>query len=397
MNSRAKQITVCEKNHYPLGLRGTKTNQNSYFSSYSYLIKFSLVIAIIPISLLKRIAKTIHFANIALCFIVIFFTILTQTQNGSSSELSVPAEFVMRLQPPGSNNDFLRPSDIFIDTQNGEVFVADPGNNRILIFDSTGTFLFEFEGAEYFSTPINIVVDSEGYIYVLGSTKEGRRVKKFDFDGLFLKELPLPLKIDDIPTDFSCLAIDENNILFLYEVNQVKIYSFDSEGQFLKSFNILPGLDDDSRKELVISSITVKDNKIYVPISSIGNVQIYDTDGKSLRSIGIQGNNVGEMNFPVKVKLLDNQLILVLDKHRINVICYSFDGKFLGEFGGKGSSPGWFYHPTLLEVNNQNQVYVGQIFENKIQLCQIPQFITDKVEKKQNNISESQEGANNGL
>ena len=244
---------------------------------------------------------------------------------------------------------------------------------------------------------MDVVVDSEGYIFVLGSTREGRRVMKFDFDGLFLNELSLPKKIDEIETSYSCLSIANNGTLYLFEKRNLRICSFDRNGKMLNSFKIFSDMDDARRMELVVNSITVSNDKIYAPISSLGIVQIYDLSGKSLRSIGRQGNNVGEMNFPVEVKLMNNQLVMVLDKHRINVICYSIDGKFLGELGGKGSSPGWFYHPTLLEVNNQHQVYVGQIFENKIQLCQIPHFIIDKIDSEQEKSSQSEREDNNAL
>ena len=310
--------------------------------------------------------------------IVIIFTI--SPPSSFSRALSVPADFIMRLVPPGSNNDFLRPSDIFIDKYTNEVLVTDPGKNRIMIFDSTGTFSFEFEGADYFSTPTNIVVDSEGYIFILGSTKNGSKLFKFDFDGLFIKEFQLSNN-NNVSLNPTCLTI-ENDILYIYDRSTIQISSFDRDGNFIQSIEILNKLEDIVLKELVISSITVQNEKIYIPVSTLGKIYIYELDGTSLNSIGRKGNNVGQLNFPVEVKLLHNEILMVLDKHRTNVVCYDLNGKFLGEFGGKGSSPGWFYHPTLLEVNNQHQVYIGQIFNNKIQLCQIPQFITEKIEGK---------------
>ena len=352
-----------------------------------------------PLKLSPQTSKSIKKSTILTTFVfsfallVISFTLLSSIV--SADELQVPAQFVMRIQPPGSNNDFLRPSDIFIDDNNGEVFVSDPGKNRILIFDSTGIFKFEFEGAEHFSSPNNVVVNSEGYIFVLGSSRDGRVVVKFDFDGLFIKEISLPKTIDGKSTEYSSMTIDEHGDLFLFDIKGLQICRFDSDGVLLHSFGILPQEDEKTRGEGIIYSFKVANDKIYVPISNLGMVKIYDYNGKVLQGIGIKGNNVGQLNFPVAVQVTES-IIMVLDKHRINVVCFSLDGKFLGEFGGKGSSPGWFYHPTLLEVNNQNQVYVGQIFENKIQLCQIPEFILEKAGAK--NLSDSAtKGDNNVL
>lgn len=307
--------------------------------------------------------------------------IIILSSSVKSDELSVPAEFVSYLTLPGTNNIILRPSDLFVDHVNGEVYVADPGNNRIVIFDSHRTYRYEFEGGKYFSTPVNVVVDSEGYIYVLGSTREGRKLFKFDFDGLFLSTIPLPREFDGQKSEYICLAIDENNILYVYDQENVQICIIDNKsGTIVKRMPILLDLDNKLRFEQVISSLTVRNGKIYIPVSSLGEVYVYTLDGEKKASIGYQGNNVGELNFPVEVKITNDNLVLVLDKHRINVVCFNENGKFLGEFGGKGNSPGWFYHPTILETNDHNQVYIGQIFDNKIQLCNIPQFIIDKNE-----------------
>lgn len=53
----------------------------------------------------------------------------------------------------------------------GRVFVADTGNNRILILDSNGKLITQFgsrgSGAEQFIGPVDIAIDSENDIYVL--------------------------------------------------------------------------------------------------------------------------------------------------------------------------------------------------------------------------------------
>jgi hypothetical protein len=67
---------------------------------------------------------------------------------------------------------------------------------------------------------------------------------------------------------------------------------------------------------------------------------------------------------------------MVLDKHRYTVVCFDSGGKFKGEFGGKGSSPGWFYHPTSIAANDGNSVFIGQIYLNRVQMCHIPEFIS---------------------
>ncbi len=79
------------------------------------------------------------------------------------------------------------PNSIVVDS-NGDIYVADMGNNRVQKFDSSGIFIREIGGAGtaegQFGSPKGISVDSNDNLYVADSGN--RRVQKFDSDGNFL-------------------------------------------------------------------------------------------------------------------------------------------------------------------------------------------------------------------
>lgn len=286
--------------------------------------------------------------------------------------LSVPAPFVRQLGLPGEANAFLRPSAIFIDRGHDEVLVADPGHGRIVILDGEGRYKFEF-GGDGLATPQDVAVDSQGRIYVLGTTREGRVLQLYDFDGLFLGTVDTDTP-DGPLTRAASVALDSSDNLYVLDVGDFRVCSWDASGGFRHSFEIIPDLDPAQRREQVLGSLAVIDDAVYVPVSSLGTVAVHGRNGDFVRFLGHKGNRTGDLNFPVDVSARGD-LVLVLDKHRFNVVCFDAEGRFLGEFGGKGLSPGWFYHPTLLETDDRDQVYVGQIFRNKIQVCRIPEFI----------------------
>lgn len=72
--------------------------------------------------------------------------------------------------------------------ENGNVFCADAGNNRIQKFDSSGTFLLSWgtlgSTTGKFSNPIDIALDSTGNVFV--ADQGNHRIQKFNNDGLFL-------------------------------------------------------------------------------------------------------------------------------------------------------------------------------------------------------------------
>lgn len=294
-----------------------------------------------------------------------------------SAPRSVPAEFVRQLSLPGESNDFLRPLAIHVDREFGEVLVADTGHGRIVILDEVGTYKFEFSGNEHLASPSGLIVDSQGRIYVLGSTPSGRVVRVFDFDGVFLETLDTSTP-DGPCQSVNSIALDEADNLYVLDERNLRVCTWDRDGRFRHSFDLIPEMDADERQQQVLGSLEVISDRVYVALSSLGTVAVYDGSGNHVRHIGYRGNSAGELNFPVDVAVQDD-IVMVLDKHRFTVVCFDQEGRFLGEFGGKGRSPGWFYHPTMLEADGRGQVYVGQIFQNKIQVCRIPEFIVNRV------------------
>ena len=297
--------------------------------------------------------------------------LLAQTE----SDLSVPAEYIRDLTLPGSQNHFLRPERILIEPRNGEIYVADPGNSRIVILDRQGVYLYEFSTSEQCGAPSDVAVDSAGYIYVLGSTTSGLKIFVYDYDGLYLRQLAIGSDSSASPPEPGSIAIDSRDRLYLLDQNSLRIIRVRHDGSVEREFAVAADIDSTHRAELACGSLTIAGDLIYLPVASLGVVYRYDLEGDLQGMIGHSGTGIGELTFPVAVAVTGHDLIMVLDKHRYNVVCFSASGKFLGEFGGKGVSPGWFFHPTWLAVDNRDQVYIGQIFNNKIQVCRIPEFI----------------------
>jgi len=290
--------------------------------------------------------------------------------------LAVPAQYEYELLMPGSADNLLRPARVLVDSRTDEVYVADPGHSRIVIFDNHGVVKFEFSVSEYFGAPTDLAVSSEGFIFVLGSTRDGKRVKVFDFDGRYIRDFSVELA--DSSTKISTIAMDQTDRLYLLDKSVPQILCYSIDGTLEHAFPLVQDLDDKMRHEVVFGSLAIHETFVYLPIPTLGTVYLYDINGDWIRAVGYKGSTIGELNFPISVAVADNHIIHILDKHRHNVVCYSREGKFLGEFGGKGSHNGWFYHPEWIAVDNHHQVYIGQVFGSRIQVCSLPDFIVDR-------------------
>jgi len=303
------------------------------------------------------------------------FLLISPHVAGQGENLYSPAVFIGELTLPGTGNQFLRPARILVDHSSDEILVADRGNNRIVIFDQGGVYNFDFSVGEYCGVPTDIAVDSTGRIYLLGSTSKGKRIFVFDYDGIYLNDLGLRIGAENEFPGIEAIAIDDNDFLFALDARSYRIAVFDLSGSFLREFPVLADIRDDERAEIPLMSFTINGDDIYIPAPIAGTVYRYDRRGNLLNFIGHRGATSGELNFPISVSLTQDNIVLVLDKHRFVVVCYTRDGRFLGEFGGKGINPGWFYHPSWMDVDSDNRIYIGQVFQNKIQICGLPEFI----------------------
>jgi DNA-binding beta-propeller fold protein YncE len=311
------------------------------------------------------------------CLILLWLPLISGNAQ-ETSLISVPAPLVRELTPPSTAEGFLRPEGVFVDNRFAEVFVSDPGHNRVVAFDTSGLYKFEFSCADIFGTPEDVVVDSRGFIYVLGSTGSGKGIYRFDYDGLFLNQVHLSGLPDNTSFKPVHLCLSESDEIFAIDGDQRLVCSFNTDGVLQSQFQVLNDVPDDQRRDALFGAPRIAGGLFYLPVSTFGSVFVYDLEGNFVRNIGDEGADIGKLNFPVAVAVSADSLVVVLDKHRYNVLCFTITGKFVGEFGGMGYRAGWFYHPNSLAMDNFGRCYITQIYLNLVQVCDLPKVIAEK-------------------
>lgn len=97
---------------------------------------------------------------------------------------------------------FFMPSSIFVDPQNGDVYVSDGegrnGNHRVAVIDKTGKFLRQWQ-PEGMVTVHCMTVGNDGFVYVCN--REGSRIQVYDKMGKFVKDIQVPWKPYTPPTE----------------------------------------------------------------------------------------------------------------------------------------------------------------------------------------------------
>jgi len=155
--------------------------------------------------------------------------------------------------------------------------------------------------------------------------------------------------------------------------NVAPILKFDSTGKLLTSFGagmfVYPhGLYVDREGNVWVSDGLAKDGKGQ-------QVFKFSPDGKLLLTLGkasVAGSGPDAFNQPSSIAVAANGDIFVGDGHggdsNARVLKFSKDGKFIKEWGKKGTGPGEFETPHAMAFDSQGLLYVGDRGNGRIQI-----------------------------
>ena len=125
------------------------------------------------------------------------------------------------------------------------------------------------------------------------------------------------------------------------------VLSFGKEGSSVGMFNCPCGVTVNARDEIAVTDCLNH------------RVQIFNSDGKYLRSFGREGNKAGEFQYPTGIAFHKNGNIFVADKNNHRIQIFNGKGEYVGMFGGKGSLDSQFCYPWGLSVDNDGNIIVA--------------------------------------
>lgn len=154
------------------------------------------------------------------------------------------------------------------------------------------------------------------------------------------------------------------------------IMEFDASGKLLKSFG----------RGLLIAPHGIhvdKDGYVWVTDApGVGGaadeggkgqqIMKFSRDGTLLMTLGkagMRGNDSESFNQPTDVAIASNGDIFVSDGHgNARVLKFSADGRFIKEWGKKGTAPGEFDLPHALAFDSKGRLFVGDRGNSRIQI-----------------------------
>ncbi len=353
-----------------------------------------------------------------------------------SKRANIPQQYTVEkvVNDLGEEYGFMNlPEDIFID-KNDYIYICDTGNNRILILNPDATVnrviteIYdippESEDPRYkdqpttFNQPSGIYVDPDGDIYIADTMNE--RILHLDSTGKCVEMFwdPESQLLYSIVSEFKPTKLYVNNTGYIYIIKRHDLMSIDADNAFRGL--TASGVVDFSITQLFARLFYTKEqrDKMFKPAPpAFTNFMIHD-DGLIYATTLDQKhgeikriNWVGENTFPDKKKygLLaftidtvrdpyfvdiavdQSGIVYALEKYNGYIYRYDPEGNLLGVLGGIGEVKGRYKEPSSLAVDSYGTVYVLDKTANNLQVLQPTGFtlkVTAAVEMYQQGLYE---------
>jgi DNA-binding beta-propeller fold protein YncE len=160
----------------------------------------------------------------------------------------------------------------------------------------------------------------------------------------------------DPMTEPQCVAVDDNDNIYVTDSNAGKVFVFDPNGKTRQVFGSLKGGEGFFKRPTGIG-IDSRAKRVYVTDTLRDRVYVLDFDGKVLRNFGRHGSANGEFNLPTEI-YVRNGIVAVVDAMNFRVQMFDGDGNFKGIIGTTGDPAGGIYRPKGIAIDSENHVYL---------------------------------------
>lgn len=298
------------------------------------------------------------------------------------------------------------PQDFCV-AEDGRIYVADTGNNRIVVLNSLLQFVKTIDGfinegiQDTFNSPTGLSVSAKNELYIADTNN--KRVVVLDVQGNLVKILSNPTA-DILGEDFEFnplkICVDYADRVYVVSKNMFQgIMAFDTQGDFTGftgTINVTVTLYDKIWRKLSTKAQRARQSQ-FIPTEFTGldidpDGFLYATNidaaGKqSVRRLNPKGQDVikknstktpisGDFYFRivgdysgasriVDIVYRDNGIYSVIDTTRGRIFTYDHEGNLLYIFGGRGSQRGTFKNPVAIEEVG-DKVYVLDSGRNEI-------------------------------
>lgn len=313
--------------------------------------------------------------------------------------VNIPAPYVPEVTLLGQgieSGSFDNPQDMTV-SDDGHVYIADTGNNRIVVLDTGLEYMYTIDSFEEdgtlqtFSSPSGVFMSSKKELYIADSNNN--RIVVLDESNNLVRYVQDPeseILEDGFVFTPVKVVVDYADRVYVISNNMYQgIMTFDENGEFngfsgtinvslsfaQKVWRLLSTREQRSRQILFIPTEFTgmdvdPDGFIYASnIDTLGEqaVRRLNPKGQDVIKTSPRNNLGGDARFPLRgaysgpstfidVVYRDNGIYSALDSNRGRIFTYDDEGNLLYVFGGIGTQKGTFRRPAAMEMLGENLI-----------------------------------------
>ena len=266
-------------------------------------------------------------------------------------------------------NRIVEPMGLAISDNGQRLYVSDFARLQVFVFDFEQKKLSKIGEDQKLARPVGLALDAQEQLYVVEQEKRG--ISVFDPQGKRLRFITHP----SIERP-SGIALDrERGKIYLADSAHTK-----SEEHTVKVFNMAgelvgtlgKGRGEESGQFLFPTYLALdQKGNLYVTDTLNSRVQVFDADGKYVKTIGQRGSAWGMFDKPKGVALDSFGNVYIADSGWSNVQIFNQKGQVLLFFGGRGPIPGMLKNPTAIAIDKSNRIYVGDYLNHRVEVYQL--------------------------
>lgn len=267
-----------------------------------------------------------------------------------------------------SRKDLLREPNAVYVHGNGDIYVADTGNNRIVIFDSRGRHKStvtvkknpKSAALEYgdLATPLGVTVDRRGRIF---TTSLDSGIIMFSAGGKKLRQWPVR----------AIQAFAKGDRIYITTLGSV--YAMNSKGDIVQHIGTKGRRlgQFESPQDLTVD----KGGRIIVSDSQNMRVQLFNKKGDIVAYKGTPAKGMGDndrlFGLGTGITHDDQGRIYIADAFHHAIRIFDQKGNDLGEIGDQGEADGLFNYPSDIFFMGGNTFAVADKWNDRIQIVRI--------------------------
>jgi DNA-binding beta-propeller fold protein YncE len=259
------------------------------------------------------------------------------------------------------------PSDAAVGPE-GDLYVLDGVNHRVVVYDADSKFRLQFGGhgsqAGRLLFPLGIAAAPDGRIYVADSGNH--RFQVFESNGKLLDTVSLPNVPSGTLPDPTDVAIDpDRRQLYITDNDNHHVLVYNLTSRQFESIWGGPGQGERQFRFPFLMDISSQGYLFIVePINT--RVQVINQNGKFVNFIGGWGVKAGQLFRPKGIAVYEDK-VFVTDSYLGSTQVFNTRGDFLGVLADAAGVPMKFTTPTGITIDKKRKrLYIVELKANRI-------------------------------